>query len=486
MRVDRMPGKTLSSTASRRDLAALAVTVGVFGVVYALFARLALHAFPFSGDEYSYLLQAELFAHGQLHAPTPLHAEFLRVDHVILEPWVCSKYPPGASALLALGVRSGAAWLVTPVEGTVALVAMAAATRRVLGARDAWVAVAMLGAAPLFAFQAASFFSHTAATMWLAIAFAAVAAWSCDGKGGRMVLAGAAIGCALLTRPLDAVLFAIALLSLGSFRAVALAAAGAAPFAVLHCAYQAAQFGGPFVDGYQLYEPTFRAIYDQRTAASPLSFGHLVDREQLWQHLDILRAFLVDWTVPGAALLAVVGWVALREDPRARAVRRFATTLGILFVAALFVTVGGVDDGARPRYLSIVLVPLAFFAGPGWRAAASLVGPPGSRVRRFVVVIVWTLPALQLGAFLFERTPEIAAREGLEKAVAAKGIEEGVVVIRAAYPSRFARNGPSFDRPVLYVSAPATTSADEVAAAFPGRTVYQARQGREWTVERVR
>src|SRR5271165_3947439 len=98
----------------------VAMLIGALGVLYALLARMALHAFPFSGDEYSYLLQAELFARGLLRAPAPPHADLLRVDHVVIDEWVRSKYPPGTSALLALGVLAGAPWIVTPIEGVIA------------------------------------------------------------------------------------------------------------------------------------------------------------------------------------------------------------------------------------------------------------------------------------------------------------------------------------------------------------------------------
>jgi hypothetical protein len=77
-------------------------------------------------------------------------------------------------------------------------------------------------------------------------------------------------------------------------------------------------------------------------------------------------------------------------------------------------------------------------------------------------------------------------REGLEKTVAADGIREGVVVVRAEYPTRYARNGAFFDRPVLYVSPLATTPVEAIAAAFPGRALYEAREGKQWSVERVR
>jgi len=460
--------------------------VVLFAAFYAVFARVALHAFPFSGDEYSYFLQAELFARGMLHAPTPPHPELLRVDHVIFEPWVCSKYPPGTSALLALGMRAGVPWLVTPIEGGIALLAMAWTARRVLPRRDTMLAVAMLGAAPLFAFQAATFYSHTAATMWLAVAFALVVAFTQDGGNWRMVLAGAAMGCTLVTRPLDAALFGAALLVLRSARPVALALAGVVPFAVLHLAYQNAQFSSPLADGYAAYEPTFRAIYGAHTGGAALSLANLVDGEQTWHHLDILRAFLVDWTVPGSALLAALGWVALRDEPRAQGARRFSAALIVLFGVSLFVTIGGTDDGARPRYLTIPLLPLALLAAPGWRAAAELLGQRLGRVAlRVLGATVWGLTVIQLGAILVERTPQLWVREGLEQAVAASGIREGVVVVRAEYPTRYARNGPFFDRPVLYVSPAATTGVEAIAAAFPGRTVYEAREGKKWTVKAV-
>jgi 4-amino-4-deoxy-L-arabinose transferase-like glycosyltransferase len=467
-----------------RRFVGVAAAIAAFGVFYVVFARAALHAFPFSGDEYSYLLQAELFARGMLHAPTPVHAELLRVDHVILAPWVCSKYPPGSSALLALGVKAGAPWLVTPVEGVVSLVAMAFAARRLLAPREALLAVCLLGAAPLFAFQAASFFSHTAATMWLAVAFALAVGWTLEGGAWRMLAAGACIGCAFLTRPLDALLFGAALLSLRAVRPVVLAAAAAAPFAALLLAYQDAQFGSPFTDGYTAYEPTFRAIYGAHTAGAPLSLANLVDPEQLWHHLDIVRSFLVDWTVPGAALLAMLGWAVLARDDEARRARALAATIALLFAVSLFVTIGGTDDGARPRYLSIALVPVAWLGARGWTSARAALDERLPRALvRCVGVAVWAIPVIQLGAFVVQRTPELWEREGLFQAVA-KENARGVVVVRAEYPTRYARNGPFFDRDVLFVSAPAEMSSLDVGKAFPGRDVWEAHEGKTWSLEK--
>ncbi len=467
--------------------------VAACGVFYAVFARVALHAFPFSGDEYSYLLQAEIFARGRLRAPAPAHAELFGVDHVVIDQWVRSKYPPGTSALLALGVAARVPWLVTPLEGVVALILMWRAMRPLLGDRDAGVSLALLGAAPLFAFQAASFYSQTALTMWLAAAFAAVCAWTLDGRGWRLVLAGAATGCALMTRPLDAFVFGAALASLRSLRALGLAAVGAAPFVVLHFAYNWAQFGSPLSDGYHAYAPAFRAIYGAE-AVSSISPMHLVDPEQLWHHLDVARAFLLDWTVPGTCLAALLGAFALRGDPQRARLRAFVLTWIALVGGSLLFTYAGYDDGARPRYLSAALLPMALLAGPGWRvgfsALAERVGP---RWARAVAVVIAVLPPVQLGSFLVARTPEIWLREGLSKAVEARPIRDGVVIVRATYPTRYTRNGPFFDRPVLYVSAPAPGDVAGVAAAFPGKPIYEARQplcgtraGLPWTIQQVR
>jgi len=460
------------------------LTFAFFGFVYCFLARAAFHGFPLSGDEYSHLLQAELFARGLLHSAAPTNSDWFRVDHVVVDDWVRSKYPPGTSALLALGVLLRVPWLVTPVEGVLTLVLVWTATRRVLGEKDARVVVLLLGGAPLFAFQAGSFFSHTATSMWLAAAFAGVSASATRPRPFCLLVAGLALGCAFLTRPLDAVVFGAALLALRSTRVMAFAGLGAAPFVVAHLAYQNAQFGSPWTDGYHAYNASLGPAGE----GSMMAPSYVLDREQLAQHLDVVRALVVDWTVPGTALLAFLGYAALRRAGQAEWLRRFALAFMTLEVAVLFVTQGWVDDGARPRYLSPSLLPLACLAGPGWRAGAALLS---ERVGRAAVQTVGAVAALlaaaQLQSFLSTRAPEVSLREGLYRTVAGRGIRDGIVVVPTPI---YARNGPFFDRSVLYVSAPPAKAPEEAAAAFPGRAVFLAREAcpREdgrWTLLRI-
>ena len=460
---------------------ALALTA-VLGVAYAVISKVALDAFPYSGDEYSTYLQAQLFAAGQLHAAAPVHAAWLRVDHVVIDQLVRSKYPPGASALLALGLRAGAVWLVTPIEAVIALVLVWATVRRELGPRAGLVALVTLGVAPLFVFQAGTFYAHTAATMFLAVAFAAVAAWTRGRRTAWLALAGVAIGCAFLVRPSDGLLFGVALLCFRDVRAVVVPALAALPLVGVNLWYQAAQFGSPFTDGYHAYEPTFTALYGASTAAHPLSPRHLVSIVQWWNHLDIYRALVVDWTIPGCAVVALVGALALKGHP----LRKLSLALIAVFAVVLLAMISDPDDGARPRYLSIVLIPLAFLTAAGFQPTCeALAARLGRPIQRALVAIAVVFALAQTGSILQDQIPKLWLREGLYQAVAAAHVHDAVVLVRARYPSRYARNGPWFDGDALYLSVPPDETPDQVAAAFPGKAVWEAHEGVPWRLVRV-
>jgi hypothetical protein len=72
----------------------------------------------------------------------------------------------------------------------------------------------------------------------------------------------------------------------------------------------------------------------------------------------------------------------------------------------------------------------------------------------------------------------------LAREVSARGLHDAVVVVHAQFPSRYTRNGPTFDSPVLYVRSGVASDA-EIATWFPGRTVYEATEGRPWSIRPV-
>ena len=482
----------LERTPEKPSPAIAALLIAFFGALYALGSRLALRGFPYSGDEYSYLLQGELFARGMLRAPAPPNSNLLWIDHVVIDDFVRSKYPPGTSALLSLGVRAGVPWLVTPLEGVVTLIIVWLTARALLGPRAAMVTLLVLGASPLFAVEAASFYSHTATAMWLAAAFAAVAAWTLSRKAAWLPLAGAMVGCAFLTRPVDALLFGAALVALRLWKALLLIAAGAAPFVALNFAYQAAVFGSPFIDGYKAYEPTFTAIYGAQTAEPPLSLLRIVAPLHQWFHLELCTVFVSPWTMPGAVLVAVFGAVAIPARDRARdaavaTMRDVAVAIPVVALLALIPMMAAPDDGPRARYLTTTLLAVAILAGAGWPSARDAMEERlGRRAARVIGGVAVVMGFVLVGSLVIDRAMLVMAREGLYEKLREQGVEQGVIVVRAQWPTRYARNGPFFDRPLLFLAAPADMSVDSIAEKYPSRPIYEATEGSPWKIARRR
>ncbi len=384
-------------------------------------------------------------------------------------------------------MRAGVPWLVTPLEGVVTLVIVWFTARALVGPRAARVTLLVLGASPLFAVEAATFYSHTATAMWLAAAFAAVSAWTLSRKTAWLPLAGAMIGCAFLTRPVDALLFGAALVALRSWRVLWLVAAGAAPFVVANFAYQAAVFGSPFTDGYQAYEPTFRAIYGAGTAEAPLSFLRIVHPLHQWFHLEVCASFVSPWTMPGAVLVALFGAAAIRPGDRARPMRNVAVAIPLVALVALIPMMAAPDDGPRPRYLTTTLLAVAILAGAGWPSARDAMQERiGLRAARVVGVVAVVTGFVLVGSLVVDRTILVMARSGLYEKLREQGVEQGVVVVRAQWPTRYARNGPFFDRRLLFLAAPPDMSVDSIAEKYPARPVYEATEGSPWKIVRRR
>ena len=458
----------------------VALVILLAAVFYALFGRIVLQGYPYSGDEYSTVLQAEGFARGVLKARAPPYAEWAAVDHVVIDQFVRSKYPPGTAALLSLGVRAGVPWLVIPLLGGLALLVFWFAVRPVLDERRAFLAVAFLAASPLFAYQSATFLSHTPTLLFAALGALVVALWTRSRRDGYLVLFGLAVGCAFIIRPVDGALLGLSLVAVGSLRVLVIAGASSLPFVGLNLWYNKLQFGSPFIDGYKAYVPEFVAIYGPSGAASNMSPLHLVEPTQIFHHLNEFQALIFQWTVPGTALLACLGWMALRREQaagvrRSAFLQRFLGVMLALSVAVALLTFNEPDDSPRPRYLSMMLLPLAFLAAAGWDTAAAFVKKQlGTRMAWVVGLVIWIAPASLIESYLEHRLPEIKVHTGLGEELARQNVHSGVVILRAEWPTRYARNGMFFDRPPILLSVPANVSAAEVAARFPGQEVHEA------------
>ncbi|HEX7940294.1 MAG TPA: hypothetical protein VF488_00735, partial [Gemmatimonadaceae bacterium] len=158
-------------------------------------------------DELAYVLQAHLFSHLRWTAPAPPMPDFFAQPHVLVDPVVASKYPPGHSLLLALGDLVG-----LPALAVAALAALRAGLTFALARRLTNGAVALGTWVLLFHGQslyfAASYFSETTSGAMLLLAWYALLRWHQDGGRKWMALVALAVGWCAITRPFSAALFA--------------------------------------------------------------------------------------------------------------------------------------------------------------------------------------------------------------------------------------------------------------------------------------
>jgi hypothetical protein len=161
-------------------------------------------------DELAYVLQAKLFRDLRWTAPGPPMPEFFAQAHVLNDPLVASKYPPGHSLLLALGELVGSPSLIVVLLGALrAGLAFALARRVTNGAIALGTVVLMMHGQSLY--FAASFFSETTTGALLLLSWYALLRWREVGEHRVrwMVVLALSLGWCAITRPFSAVLFSL-------------------------------------------------------------------------------------------------------------------------------------------------------------------------------------------------------------------------------------------------------------------------------------
>lgn len=166
--------------------------------------------FPLSGDDYSYLYQARLFAAGKFYATDPLYDYREPLNRCIAVNCLrdeqgrrFSKYAPGWPALLAVGVAANAFWLVQPLLAALLTFLLLGEIDRRFGSALVKPASILLVLCLFYAYYGASLRPHLATALCI---FGAFLLWQHGQRQGRIVwlmLAGAALGFSALMRYLD-------------------------------------------------------------------------------------------------------------------------------------------------------------------------------------------------------------------------------------------------------------------------------------------
>ena len=453
---------------SIRDAAAwrVAASVGIAAFAAALIVHLwILQQFPNSGDEFSYLWQAEVFASGRMTAETPDPQPAFAINHIAdRDGRRFSKYPPGWPLLLAIGVWFGAPGAVNPLLAALALAGLYRLGCIWAGPRAALLGAIVTGASPFFLLNAGSYFSHPSCLFALT-ALALALAWAEErGSAVAWAVAGSSFGLAVLIRPFSALLVGVPLVvwfatvawRQGRVIPAALAfGAGGLPCALFLAGVNHAVTGAWTAMAWSQYD-----------ASETIGFG--TQGHTLWRGIKLAVRMMGE----GVLYTGIVTVPLLVASLRARIRRQ-----GMLWVLLAAPIAGHVfwwtHGGNRygPRFYFEGLLPFTLLVGAGFARVLD------ARRSRALVLAGGAVAAVTLVVLSAVSWRQVSARRGLERTVEAAGLTRALVFVGTASAdltrSDLARNPPDYQRaPVLFAISRGPDLDREVAVRYADRVAY--------------
>ncbi|MCL4508743.1 MAG: glycosyltransferase family 39 protein [Chloroflexi bacterium] len=322
-------------------------------------------------DAVSYVFQAKIFASGHLEAPAPADPSAFPTPFLVVwhNHWF-SQYPPGTSALLALGMIFHMPWLIEPLLAALSIVAIAAAAKRLYGPVTGAVAAVLAVSSPFLQLQSASFLSHVPAMTFAAFALYAAIRVAQSHRVRWAMMAGAGVGAAFVCREVAGVLYGLVLtLSMlplvrrSSLRDVVLLLGGAAaaltPFVLVWLLYNAALTGAPLLLPRELFSPSDHlgfgpgiGFYGYHTLG-----GGLINTDE---QLTSLAITLFGWPFGLGIAMGLMPFVAQRPQPWDWSLLALIASFVALYVGYFY---HGIALG--PRYLFEAFPAMVILAARG-------------------------------------------------------------------------------------------------------------------------
>ena len=368
---------------SPRAVERIALLVGVLATAYFVFT--AFHQdrdlFPKTHDEGSYLLGMQMLARGKLWMPRHALAEFFETFYVINDPVYASLYFPGTALMYVPTVWTGWPTWVLPVVASGVIVGLLyrVVTELVDGAAGLLAAIVMASLS-WFRMLSILLFSQVPMLLLGLLLMWAWLRWRTRMRPGWLIAVGVFAGWAAITRPVDALCYALPVgvavaweLRKASPRRWATAGAclfaGAAPFLALQLALNKGVTGSFSQTPY-----TFYLKQDQPQT----SFGFheydptLTPRSTLPQKRRYYDAFMrpqIERHRPGNLLRNWIGRdepLAKRSYERPRLAMLIDTTMPFRVLLPLaFVGVFGLTDfRRRALYATLPLLVIAYLPNP--------------------------------------------------------------------------------------------------------------------------
>lgn len=462
-------------------------------LITAAIAFFAFERLPHLEDEVAYLFQAKTMALGRLTVPSPAHPNAFWVPFVLdYQGRRFGKYPPGWPAVLALGERLGAAWLVNPLLAAAALY-LVYRLGRTLYDEETGLLAAVLGlASPLFLVLSGSFLSHLACLVWLLL-FSLWFLWTAQGRGRRFALgAGLALGLAFLTRPLTAAAYALPFVLYSLAQIVRrrqahwshylLTALSGGAVAALLPLYQWAVTGDPWLNPYVLWWPYDRLGFGPGIGAMPGGHSPYYAWLNLKQDLSRAATDVLGW--PALSWLPLLLGLALR--PRRAKDFALLTPFVCLVIAYLFYWIGSPARLWGPRYYFEGFAGLWLLAAVGLRKVWAWAAGRGGWLRPALVGALVLLMAVNLAANLPSRLSMAHGFYGITRSqldpIEEADLHNALVIVYAdrwlEYGAMLAGQSPLLDDDVLFARGSVPEADAEVIADFPDRQVYYLHQGK--------
>ncbi len=188
----------------------------------AILSRTVFERLPHLEDEVAYLYQARIFAQGDviIESPDPRRA-FWQPFIVDRDGNRFSKYTPGWSAQLALGLLMGEAWVINAFFAMLTVAVTYRFAREIFNAETGLIAAALVAFSPMALLLNATLMAHSAALFWTTLFMYAY--WRLE-RGRRALLwgliGGLALGMLIASRPLTGLAVALPLVVWSGIRLV--------------------------------------------------------------------------------------------------------------------------------------------------------------------------------------------------------------------------------------------------------------------------